>query len=53
MIENIPTDEDIDALWEYVHGQARNYHGMSYAEGIGAMLDWIQGNSPRPDKEEE
>lgn len=52
MIENIPTQKDIDALWTYVHGQAQNYHGMSYADGISDMLNWLEGNQQRPDKEE-
>ena len=44
--------EDLDALQEYVDGPAQEYHGMSYAEGIQAMIDWLNGNGNRPDTEE-
>ena len=52
MLENTPTSEDVRELWDYVHGEAQNYHGMTYAEGIGAVLNWLEGNTERPDKEE-
>ena len=48
------TQEDIDALVEYGHGQATEYHGMSYAEGIMAVVDWLDDEeAARPDLEEE
>ena len=55
------TQEDIDALVEYGHGQATEYHGfdrhgiwMSYAEGIMAVVDWLDNEeAARPDLEEE
>ena len=50
---NIPTQKDIEALIDYAHGTAQQYHGMSYADGIMAVIDWLEGNSPRPDLEEE
>jgi len=52
MIENIPTDGDIAALYDYADGKAQTYTGMSYADGIKAMLDWLEGNTDRPDKED-
>jgi hypothetical protein len=48
-----PTREDIDALWEYHDGPAKSYFGMSYADGIRDMLDWLEENSPRPDQEDD
>jgi len=49
----MPKKEDIDALWQYQGGTAQSYHGMSYADGIEAVLLWLEGNAPRPDLEEE
>ena len=44
--------EDLEALQEYVDGPAKEFFGMSYAEGIQAMVDWLSGNGERPDIEE-
>jgi hypothetical protein len=44
--------KDIDALWDYINGDAQEYFGMSYADGIRDMVEWLEGNSLRPDKEE-
>jgi len=52
-LENIPTQEDLDALVEYGHGKAKDYFGMSFADGIMAVVDWLEGNGERPDKDEE
>ena len=53
MLENIPTEEDLSELAAYaIEGKALEYTGMTYADGIMAMLDWMEGNADRPDKEE-
>jgi hypothetical protein len=44
---------DIDALWDYIDGDAKEYFGMSYADGVRAMLEWVTGDALRPDQEEE
>ncbi len=46
MLEVVPTTKDLEALVEYSHGQAKEYHGMSYADGIMAVVDWLEGNTP-------
>lgn len=52
MLEIVPNQDDLEAVQEYVDGPAQNYHGMSYAQGIQAMIDWLTGNGNRPDIEE-
>lgn len=53
MIVNIPTTEDLRELAHYaLEGDAKNYHGMSYADGIMAVVEWLEGNAPRPDLED-
>jgi hypothetical protein len=51
MIEIIPTEDDIKAVQEYTDGKATEYTGMTYAQGLQAMLDWLMGNGDRPDLE--
>ena len=46
------TEKDIEALIEYVHGKALEYHGMTYADGIRDMVDWLVGEGDRPDVNE-
>lgn len=53
MIMNDINQSDIDALWDYIDGPAQVLTGMTYAQGLQEMLDWLTGNSPRPGEEEE
>jgi hypothetical protein len=51
MIYRIPTDEDLEIIQNYADGPAQKYTGMTYAQGIQDMIDWLEG-SPRPGEEE-
>ena len=51
MIRHDINQSDIDAVQEYIDETAPNYHGMTYAQGLQAMLDWVAHDAPRPDKE--
>ena len=48
-----PTQKDVDAIINYALGTAQNYTGMSYADGLLAVAEWLNGDAPRPDLEEE
>ena len=51
MIRNVE-EKDLDALWAYIDGPAQNYFGMCYADGLRAVVEWLEGGE-RPDAEEE
>jgi hypothetical protein len=48
----IPTAQDIEALWNYIDGPAQEFSGMTYADGLRDMVEWLSGDADRPDEEE-
>ena len=52
MQETFPNTGDLEAVQEYTDGPAQVLTGMTYAQGLQEMLDWITGNGPRPGEEE-
>ena len=53
-MNRIPTQDDLDALVEYCYGKAATYHGMTYADGIRDMVEWLENeDTPRPDESDD
>lgn len=50
------TDNDLNELYDWAvnqdEGGTSHYPGMSYEDGIKAVIDWIEGNTDRPDLED-
>lgn len=48
MPEFIPTDDQLNELYAWAmneaQGGATHYAGMTYEDGIKAVIDWLQGN---------
>jgi hypothetical protein len=54
--EVTPSIAEVSELvqWTYEgREKGSHYAGMSYEDGIMAVLDWLEGNGPRPDKDED
>jgi hypothetical protein len=50
--EVTPSQDDMTKLTTWVYEGRElggRYAGMSYEDGIMVVLDWLEGNSPRPD----
>ncbi len=51
-----PSQKEVEELLEWTQAgreKGSHYAGMSYEDGIMAVLDWLDGNGPRPDKDED
>lgn len=48
-------DSELNALYNWAcnedDGGSTRYSGMTYEDGIKAVVDWLQGNGDRPDLE--
>ena len=47
-----PTQDDLDDLLEFSYDKASELTGMTYADGIRDMIDWLDGTGNRPDTED-
>jgi len=48
MPDFIPTDEQLNELYGWAmnedQGGASHFSGMTYEDGVKAVIDWLQGN---------
>lgn len=52
---NLPNEEELDTLLNWcVEAEERgrsHFPGLSYEEGVAAVIRWMRGEEPRPDSE--